>query len=70
MANNKRKGGGSGQHELPSGFSHTADSLAGGPRGTFIDRFGPPGDPAVKGNPARSEGIIGKAGTPKYLRKK
>lgn len=70
MANNKRKGGGSGQHELPSGFSHTADSLSGGPGGTFIDKFGAPGDPAVKANPQGGSGIVGKAGLPHYLRKK
>jgi hypothetical protein len=35
-----------GLHELPSGLLHTADSLSHSPYGQFIDRFGPPGDPA------------------------
>lgn len=33
-----------GIHIMPSGLYHTADSLANGPRGMFVDRFGPPGD--------------------------
>ena len=37
-----------GLHGMPSGLYHTADSLANGPRGTFVSRFGPPGDPERK----------------------
>lgn len=72
MANNVRKGAKTGQHELPSGFAHTADSLAGGPGGTFIDRFGEPGDPAKKEMPTRGSGIVGKDTLTmnKFLRKK
>jgi hypothetical protein len=37
-----------GIHGMPSGLYHTADSLANGPYGTFVSKFGPPGDPTVK----------------------
>jgi hypothetical protein len=39
-----------GLHELDSGLIHTMDSNAGGPEGTFIDRFGPPGNAAQGDN--------------------
>lgn len=37
-----------GMHELPSGLTHFADSLSGGVRGTFIDKFGPPAAPTER----------------------
>jgi hypothetical protein len=46
---------------MASGLTHTADSLAGGKRGTFIDRFGPPGDPAVKARTSGDHAIVGDA---------
>lgn len=42
------KGTDGGLHDMPSGLYHTADSLADGPHGLFVDRFGPPGDPTLK----------------------
>lgn len=52
-----------GLHEMPSGLYHTADSLADGPRGLFVDRFGPPGDPTKKTFPSgrKSGADLGKA---------
>jgi hypothetical protein len=46
-----------GLHEMPSGLIHTADSLAGGPQGTFVDRFGPPGSPAMRAAAVRDGGV-------------
>lgn len=60
-----KDGGGDGLHKMPSGLIHTADSLTGGPRGTFISNFGPPGDPTSKGALKADNGIIGKVGLPK-----
>lgn len=54
MAKKSSKGKDGGLHEMPSGLYHTADSYAGGKRGTFVDRFGPPGDPTQKAHPASS----------------
>ncbi len=51
-----------GLHGMPSGLYHTADSLANGPRGTFVSRFGPPGDPTKKqGNIHETTGDRGDA---------
>lgn len=65
-----KDGGGDGLHKMPSGFVHTADSLAGGPRGTFISHYGAPGDPTKKGGAAADHGIIGKVALPADYPKK
>lgn len=46
-----------GMHELPSGLTHFADSIAGGVRGTFIDRFGPPIGPTERYTTSKEEGF-------------
>ena len=51
----------SGIHEMESGLLHWADSLAGGVRGVFVDRFGPPDSPTTRETPSRDCGIAGKA---------
>lgn len=61
----KNGGDASGLHKMESGFLHTADSLAGGKRGTFKSEFGPPGDPTVKAAAAKDSSILGSA--PKNL---
>ena len=58
---------GEGLHELPSGLYHTADSLAGGRRGMFVDRFGPPGDPTIKPAIAGDGGGMELGTTPRIL---
>lgn len=45
---------------MESGLIHTSDSLAGGVRGTFVDRFGSPGDPTHKTSHATDRGLTGK----------
>lgn len=69
MAKTRSVGAGTdgGLHEMPSGLYHTADSLAGGRRGTFVDRFGPPGDPTKKTHPAGSKSGSDLGTTPRIL---
>jgi hypothetical protein len=55
-----KKEGSGGIHHMDSGLIHTADSLAGGREGTFVDRFGPPGDPTRKSSSAHDRGTIGR----------
>jgi hypothetical protein len=57
------------QH-MPSGLVHCADSLAGGREGTFIQRFGAPGDPLEKSAGVSSD-LYGRAPDiqTKFLRK-
>lgn len=62
-----KKTSGSGLHEMPSGIIHTADSLANGPRGTFVDRFGPPGDPQSKSSVAKNGDAMGIGKAPRLL---
>ncbi len=57
-----------GLHELPSGICHMADSLANGPYGTFVDRFGPPGDPTKKSRCTESPGPMAMGRAPALLR--
>lgn len=47
-------------HKMPSGLTHCADSLAGGKEGTFIHRFGSPGDPLEKSHGSESD-LYGRA---------
>lgn len=61
---------GDGLHKMASGFTHTADSLAGGPRGTFNSHFGAPGDPTRKASPSADAGIAGKISVPSQYPKK
>jgi hypothetical protein len=49
-----------GLHELESGLIHTADSLAGGARGQFVQQYGEPGDSTTVNRPERDRGVIGK----------
>lgn len=63
----KKSSSKSGLHEMTSGLMHTADSYAGGKRGTFVDRFGPPGDPTVKSSPNRGDSGMGLGTAPKLL---
>jgi hypothetical protein len=51
---------------MESGLIHTADSLAGGREGTFVMRFGAPGDPLEK-SPGVNSDLFGK--TPNLLDK-
>lgn len=48
-----------GLHRLPSGLIHTADSLAGGVHGTFVDYFGPPGSPVDRVSHVEDGGLGG-----------
>lgn len=63
MAKKPNSGKDGGLHDMPSGLYHTADSYAGGRRGTFVDRFGPPGDPTQRTSPSgeKSGMDLGKA---------
>jgi hypothetical protein len=49
-----------GLHRMPSGLIHTADSLAGGVHGTFVDYYGPPGSPLDHVAHVEDGGIGGK----------
>ncbi len=62
------KGEDGGLHEMPSGIYHTADSLADGPHGLFVDRFGPPGDPTKKTALARNGDATGLGRAPELLK--
>lgn len=62
-----QKGTDGGLHEMPSGLMHTADSLAHGPGGMFVDRFGPPGDPTKKDRPAMNGDATGIGKAPRLL---
>lgn len=62
------KGKDGGLHGMPSGLYHTADSLAGGVHGTFVDRFGPPGDPRTKTSISGSDGGSGLGKAPALLK--
>jgi hypothetical protein len=53
-------------NRMESGLIHCADSLAGGREGTFVMRFGAPGDPLEKSTGAESN-LYGK--TPNLLEK-
>lgn len=57
-----------GLHEMPSGLYHTADSLSNGPHGTFVDRFGPPGDPMKKQGCAENGDAMGIGRAPALLK--
>lgn len=54
---------------MPSGLYHTADSLANGPEGMFVDRFGAPGDPTVKARCAGDGDASGTGRAPSLLKK-
>jgi|GEM_PF-4227661 len=62
-----QKGTDGGLHEMPSGLIHTADSLAYGPGGMFVDRFGPPGDPTKKTAPGDTGDATGIGRAPTLL---
>lgn len=62
------KGTDGGLHEMPSGMYHTADSLANGPHGKFVDRFGPPGDPTSKTKPGKGGDAMGIGKAPALLK--
>ena len=62
-----QKGVDGGLHEMPSGLMHTADSLAHGPGGMFVDWFGPPGDPTKKTRPTDTGDASGLGRAPKLL---
>ena len=62
-----QKGIDGGLHEMPSGLMHTADSLAHGPGGMFVDRFGPPGDPTKKTAPTDTGDASGLGKAPTLL---
>jgi hypothetical protein len=47
-------GGGGSVYKMPSGLVHCADSLGGGREGTFVQRFGAPGDPLEKSRGSES----------------
>lgn len=61
MASKGRGSGNDGLHEMASGLIHTGDSLAGGVRGTFVDRFGSPGEPTRKAKVSGDKGSLGRA---------
>lgn len=62
-----QKGTDGGLHEMPSGLIHTADSLAHGPGGMFVDRFGPPGDPTKKSRLEMNGDASGLGRSPRLL---
>ena len=56
-----------GMHEMPSGLMHCADSLADGPHGMFVDRFGPPGDPTIVDRAVNNGDASGLGRAPRLL---